>query len=167
MQKEDVKKCLREIGVIRKESVQLRSGEESDYYCDIKRAYGEPDLLNYFSEEIGKMLPPDTTCIAASGYGGLPLASCVASHFNKKLAAVRDANKGHGRGGLIDGYIPTSKDVVVIVDDVLTTGSSINSVLSVLKTEGVQAKRAIVVVKRKDPVLEIPCSAIFSIGELM
>lgn len=167
MRKEEIKKRLHDIGIIYNKPVKLSSGKISDYYCDIKKAYGEPDLLNYFSEEIGKLLSPETTCIAASGYGGLPLAACVASRFSKKFVAVRDKEKDHGKGGLIDGYIPKNKDVVTIVDDVLTTGSSINSVLMVLKKNNTKVNQIVVIVKRGNPELSIPYKFLFSISDLI
>lgn len=167
MQSKEIKERIHSIGVIFSEPVKLRSGETSDYYCDIKKAYGEPELLSYFVEQIGKQLSPETTSIAASGYGGLPLAACIALRFNKKLVAVRDQEKKHGKGGLIDGYIPTNKDVITIVDDVLTTGSSINSVLEILRKTNTKVDQALIVVKRGEPELAIPHNFIFHIKDLI
>ena len=73
----DLVKRLREIDVIYKEKVVLRSGEVSDFYCDIKKAFGYPDILNALADEMGAKISTEITCIAASGYGGLPLASVI------------------------------------------------------------------------------------------
>lgn len=160
-------KRLKEIGVIYREPVKLRSGTVSDFYCDVKKAYGYPDILNCLVDEIGKNLPKSITCIAASGYGGLPIAAAVSIKFNKKFIAVRDAVKKHGKGGIIDGYVPTNKDSVVIIDDVLTTGNSIKTTLVGLKTTKAKINSAIVVVKRGEAKLPIPYSYIFTINEII
>lgn len=113
MSKEKIIKRFKEIGVIYREPVKLRSGSTSTFYCDVKKAFGYPDILIALAEEVGKKLPNSITCVAASGYGGLPLAALVSSRFGKKLVAVRDIPKRHGKGGVIDGYVPTNKDTEI------------------------------------------------------
>ncbi|MES3006104.1 MAG: phosphoribosyltransferase family protein [Patescibacteria group bacterium] len=167
MNKSDLIKRLREIELIYKEKVVLRSGEVSDFYCDIKKAFGYPDILNALADAIGGKISEEVTCVAASGYGGLPLASVVASRFNKKFTAVRSSEKNHGKGGMLDGYVPKEDDVVIIIDDVLTSGSSIKETQSALKELGINVDSAIVVVKRGDPELPIPYSFIFTLAEIV
>ena len=167
MTKNNLIKRLRDIGVVYKEKVTLRSGETSDFYCDIKKAFGYPDILNALADEVKKILPKSVTCIAASGYGGLPLAAAVASKFNLKFVAVRSTPKNHGKGGLIDGYIPNKADTVVIVDDVLTSGSSIKETLAALKSIGVKVHSAAIVIRRSSPALTIPYTYVFMIDEIV
>ncbi len=167
MSKKEIIKRLHDIGVIYEEPVTLRSGVNSGFYCDIKKAFGYPDLLNALADEIGKQLHESVTCIAGSGYGGLPIATLVASRFGKKFIAVRDTPKKHGKGGLIDGYIPNEKDVMVIVDDVLTTGGSIKATLATLAMTKGKIKNAIVLVKRGEAELTIPYLYIFTIDEIL
>ena len=167
MKKGNLVKRLKEIGVMHKEKVVLRSGKTSDFYCDIKKAFGYPDILNALADEIGALIPTQVTCIAGSGYGGLPLGSIVASRFNKKFVAVRSSIKNYGKEGKIEGYIPTKNDVVVVVDDVLTTGSSIKETLSALEKIGAKVFKVVVAVKRGDPELPIPFSFVFTIDEIL
>ena len=167
MFKKEIIRCFHEIGVIYKEPVTLRSGVSSEFYCDIKKAFGYPDLLNALADEVGKKLHKSVTCVAGSGYGGLPIAALVASRFGKKFIAVRDTDKKHGKGGLIDGYIPNEKDIIVIVDDVLTTGSSIRTTLATLAMTKGKIKNAIILVKRGEAELTIPYSYIFTIDEIL
>ncbi|MBX4188071.1 MAG: hypothetical protein KW793_02970 [Candidatus Doudnabacteria bacterium] len=157
---------LKEIGIITNTPVTLRSGVISDYYCDMKKAFGLPDILNAIADEVILNLPANVTTIASSGYGGLPFGSVVASRSGKKFTAVRDSAKDHGKGGRIDGYKPTKDDVVVIVDDVLTTGSSIRSTMSGLKEVWVEVIMAIIIVKRVEVELGISRITLFDIDEL-
>ncbi len=167
--KEILIKRLQDIGVIHHESVILTSGKASNFYCDLKRAYGEPEILDALADMVQKRLSDSCTCLVATGYGGLPLAAVVAAKSGKKFTAVRGTEKKHGKGGMIDGYTPRKEDRIVIIDDVLTTGSSIRKVLDTLTTATVVETKnvsAIVVVKRGDPELPIPYSYIFSIDEI-
>lgn len=166
MTKDELVRRLREIEVISKEPVVLRSGATAEFYCDIKKAYGYPDILNAFADVIAAQLPESTTCIAGSGHGGLPLAAVIASRFDKKLVAVRSIAKDHGKKKPVDGYQPTPADVIVIVDDVLTSGSSIRETFSLLEAGGASVASAVVLVKRGEAQLPIPCAYVFSVEEL-
>lgn len=158
---------LGEIGVMSNRPVMLRSGVTSEFYCDIKKAYGYSDILNAFVEEIGKEITPDITCITGSGYGGLPLAAVLSLRYDRHFVAAREMVKGHGRPEHLDGYLPTTDDRVLIVDDVLTTGSSIRATISALKETEAMIVKAVVLVKRGDGELPIPFSYILDIDELL
>ncbi|MEK7177108.1 MAG: phosphoribosyltransferase family protein [Patescibacteria group bacterium] len=167
MSKKEVAKKLRAIKVISNKPVKLRSGLQSSFYCDIKKVYGYPRILSELVKEISKLIPKDITCIAASGYGGLPLAVATSSALNLKFTAVRDKAKKHGRGGFIDGYVPNKSDKVLIVDDVLTTGSSIKETYSILRKTKAKIICAVVVVKRGNVKLPIPYKYVFAIEDLI
>ncbi|MEN9604581.1 MAG: hypothetical protein RJB39_266 [Candidatus Parcubacteria bacterium] len=158
---------LKEIGVIYKAQVTLRSGQTSEFYCDMKKAWGHPDILNGLADEVGKRLPEGTTCVAASGYGGLPLGAVVASRFNLKFTEVRNTPKEHGKAQQIDGYIPGDHDLVVIVDDVLTTGHSIQGTIIPLQEMGIRPHSAVIVIKRENPEIGIPYAYVFEVAEIL
>ncbi len=126
----------------------LRSGEQSSYYCDIKQALGNPKVLKLIITELIKLVPMKTTCIAGSGYGGITLASLVAHKLGLPLSLVRDKVKDHGTKKLIDGYIPNKKDVVCIIDDVFTTGSSITDTREKLVITNTKFTKPLVVLNR-------------------
>ncbi len=118
-------KLLKDKNILKSGNFILRSGKQSDYYCDIKEALGYPEVLNMLVTELIKLVPTNATCIAGCGYGGITLASLVAYKKKIPLVLVRDKIKNHGTKKIIDGYTPNKKDVVCIIDDVFTTGSSI------------------------------------------
>lgn len=128
----------------------LRSGIKSKYYCDIKEALGNPKILDLIVNQLIKDVPKNSTCIAGSGYGGISLASLVAYKLRIPLVLVRDKVKNHGTKKTIDGYLPTKKDIVCIVDDVFTTGSSLNETREKLAITGVRFCKPVVVLKRKN-----------------
>ena len=166
MQKNDLIKRLHEIGVIVNEPVLLRSGVTAEFYCDIKKAYGYSDILNAFVEEIGKRIGDDVTAITGSGYGGLPLAAILSLHYDRHFVAVRDEVKKHGRKHCFEGYTPTKDDRVLIVDDVLTTGSSVRETIAALSETEATITEVVVLVKRGEAKLSVPYSYILHIDEL-
>lgn len=139
---------LRDKNIVKYGSFKLRSGEVSSYYCDIKEGVGNPEILNQIVKEISKIIPKKTTCISASGYGGIAIAGAVAYKTKLPLSLVRDKVKDHGTKKIIDGYVPTNKDYVCIVDDVFTTGSSIKDTKEKLLKTKCKFVKSVVVLNR-------------------
>ncbi|MDO8520599.1 MAG: phosphoribosyltransferase family protein [bacterium] len=166
MTKAELIKRLSEIGIISNEPVLLRSGVTAQFYCDMKKAYGYPDVLDALCEEVGKGIGDDITCIIGSGYGGVPLAAILSLRYKRNFALLREAIKDHGKQNPFDGYIPAKDDRVLIVDDVLTTGSSVRETIAALKKTEATIAGAVVLVKRGDVKLPIPYSHILHIDEL-
>ena len=113
---------LRQLDIIHRDPVNLKNAGASGVYVDIKKAYGYPVALSWISEDLFEAIDKTATCIAAAGYGGLPPAAEISSQHNLYLTLVRDEPKKHGTARWIDGYIPTNKDRIAVVDDVFTTG---------------------------------------------
>lgn len=157
--KTELIKKLRQLDVIYREPVDLKHGAKSLYYVDIKKAYGYPKILEYICDCIWEQMNKSTTCIAASGYGGISVATILSVRHNLKLTLVRDEPKKHGKGGWLDGYEPIKEDKVSIFDDVLTTGGSLGNMIKVIKEE-TEAKilGCYVVVKRGEWESDIPLS---------
>jgi orotate phosphoribosyltransferase len=141
-------KLLSEKNIIKYGNFTLRSGISASYYCDIKEVFGYPEILMRIIDELLKLIPKNSTCIAGSGYGGITLASLVAYKKNLPLVLVRDKVKNHGIKKVIDGYIPNKKDVVCIIDDVYTTGSSISDTMEKLSVLNVTFTKPVVVLNR-------------------
>ena len=127
--KEQVRKEFIDLGIVRHGDFTLRGGDYASYYCDIKKVYGYPELLNHLSKVLSARIPEHTTCLAAAGYGGIPLATALSLETNLPLSLVRDKIKDHGTQLIVDGYSPTEADSVCIIDDVFTTGSSVREVI--------------------------------------
>ena len=151
---------LRKLGTIRNERVSGVSGVELPFYVDIKRAYSDSSVRQKIASEIWQLMETKPNCIAASGYGGIPLATTISDMYGIKLSMVRDAPKNHGLGGLIDGYVPGINDNVAIVDDVLTTGSSIRKVYAAIERTGAKVIGLYAVVKRTDINAEVSISGL-------
>ena len=148
MTKKQLVRKLLDCGIIHKGKVVLRSGKKADFYIDLKKAYGQPELLAALVAEMSKLISKKATCIATIGQGGIPLATLVSQKLNLKLVLVRDKPRRHGTKKTVDGYIPSQKDKVVIVDDVFTTGSSVRDIIKRLKLTKCKIISAVVAVRR-------------------
>ena len=61
-------------------------------------------------------------------YGALPIATYISTTYNKPLIYIRDKAKTYGTGKLIEGTYKET-DRCVIIDDVITSGQSIEEAI--------------------------------------
>lgn len=127
---------LKELEVFQVQNVNLKNAGQSNFYVDVKKAYGTPEVLDRICQELWQIIPHDVTVVAGSGYGGIPLATALSLKYSKKLSLIRDSPRTHGTEKTIEGYIPKENDKVAIVDDVVTTGGGLrNSLKELNETE--------------------------------
>ncbi len=158
---------LRELNIVHREPVILSSGSVSDFYIDVKKAYGYPETLTSICDCLWDKIDKRTTCLAAIGYGGIIPASVLASTHNLNLTLVRDVPKKHGLGGWIDGHVPTKNDKITIIDDVYTTGKSLRKIVGILKPIEAEILGCYVVVRRGKDDFELPLSYLFDVDEIL
>ena len=158
---------LRKLGVIEREPVNLKHAGKADYYIDLKKAYGLPHVRGLISYYLWQQMNPETTCVAAAGYGGIPLATDLSMKHNLKLTLVRDIPKRHGRSVWIDGHIPSVDDKVAIVDDVFTTGESLRQIVEAIRPTEAEILGCYVVVKRGEGSIDVPLYAILTNNDLL
>lgn len=120
----------------------------SDLYADIKMAFGYPAQRNEIIENFLREIPDEATCIAASGYGGVPAASILSYLDSKKLSMLRDKPKGHGSPVFFDGHVPGENDKLLIIDDVFTTGGSLRKIIEKAEQNGAEVIGCMVVYER-------------------
>lgn len=144
----NIAELLRKAYIIRRGSVQLKGGATSDFYIDVKAGFGNPAILHACAKGIAARIPQNATCIAAGGYGGLPLGSAVSLLARLPLVMVREKPKTHGRAVMLDGYVPKRGDKIVLVDDVYTSGTSMRQIEQVVRTTGARVIGRFVVVNR-------------------
>lgn len=129
------------------EGMKLRSGRISPYFFDSGSAPSNTDLLTLaraYAEQI-KEMDLDEAVIFGPAYKGIPLAIAVSIAIGEgnALGAGREVGwafnrkekKDHAEGGLIVGTNPRGKRVIV-VDDVMTTGSSCGKAVECIRSVG-------------------------------
>ncbi|MCI4439002.1 orotate phosphoribosyltransferase [archaeon] len=129
---------------------KLSSGLSSNYYIDLRPLPSYPRLLKLAVLELKEALKEELSQdvgIATIELSGIPLATALAYATERPLIYVRKKQKDYGTKSLIEGDLSSAREFIV-VDDVLTTGSSVLQVVSELRSNGVSVKTAAVVFDR-------------------
>jgi len=113
------------------------SGIKSPIYCDNRKTLSNPKIRTYLRqqfvsaivEEFGK---PDV--IAGVATGGIPHGVLIAQDLGLPFVYIRSEVKKHGAGNLIEGEIQAGQTVVVI-EDLVSTGSSTLKAVDALRKE--------------------------------
>jgi len=165
---------LKEIGVVHQQPVHLSHAGTSDIYFSIKDAYGYPDARQCMSEVFWELILADSnkaqrsvTCVAAIGYGGIPPASDLSLNYDWKLTLIRDEPKQRGLEKQIEGYQPTPDDLVAIIDDVCTTGATLQKAVDIIQTTGATVLGCYVLVKRGKTHLSVPLRYVLTPKDLL
>jgi len=139
-----------------KKKVILSSGKESDYYIDVRRVSLSSSGIYLISHLIWDLIQAeDIQAIGGPTLGADPIVGGVcflARTKDKPLWGflVRKESKKHGQRQMIEGRDLKPGERVVLIDDVATSGSSLVKAIDILRDEGVEIKRVIVVVDRDE-----------------
>jgi dihydroorotate dehydrogenase (NAD+) catalytic subunit len=144
----DLTRQLAAAAVIRG-SFQLRSGASSHSYIDKYQFGTRPELLRRLARAIVAELPAGTDCVAGTALGAVPLAIAASLASGLPAVLVRPDVKDHGLGRAVEGPLRVGARVVLI-EDVVTTGSAALAALRTLQAHGAQVTKVIAVVDRED-----------------
>ena len=123
------------------------SGYHMPLYNDNRRLLESPTarkiIVEAFSEQIETVdiLPQ---IIVGTATSGIPHATSLADHLKLPLAYVRSSAKGHGTQSQIEGAnIPGQR--AVVIEDLLSTGSSCLKVVKVLRDANIEVDTALAI----------------------
>ncbi|OYD16597.1 orotate phosphoribosyltransferase [candidate division WOR-3 bacterium JGI_Cruoil_03_51_56] len=128
---EDFGAVLKQHGVILEGHFLLTSGRHSGFYFEKFRILEHPELCKIFARQIADKFRKDRiTVVCGPTTGGVIIAYEVARQLGCRCIIAERTDNGRriGRGFHID-----EKDRVLVVDDVMTTGSSILQTLEALE----------------------------------
>jgi len=126
----------------------LRSGRKSKYYLDKYLFETFPDILAALGAEFAKHVSDDVTLIAGAELGGVALAAVTAMESGRKWVIIRNTKKGYGTGKMVEGLLRQG-DVVLLVEDIATTGGQVLEAAKVITDAGATLKEIICVIDRK------------------
>jgi orotate phosphoribosyltransferase len=138
---EKVARYLLEIEAVKlnvNEPFTWASGLKSPIYCDNRRILSFPQVRDYVRESLAAMvkaLYPEVEVIAGVATGAIAHGVLAAQELNLPFVYVRSAQKEHGLGNMIEGFLPPAKKVVVIEDLVSTGQSSLIAVEALLEAQ--------------------------------
>ena len=160
-----------ETGVLRFGEFTLKSGRVSPYFFNagLFNSGAKLSRLAAFYAAVLAELEPEPFMLFGPAYKGIPLASATATaladHHQRDAPFTfnRKEKKDHGEGGQLVGA-PLEGDVV-IVDDVITAGTSIRESVDLIHSAGAQAAAVIVALDREEAVTEEGDSAIAHVAK--
>lgn len=135
----------------------LASGQKSDYYLDARLTTLSAEGLTLISYLVWAMIYPiihEIQGIAGPSIGADPIVSGVcqfsflAGH-PLKAGLIRKEQKVHGRGRLVEGPL-IKGEKVVILEDVITTGSSSLMAINSTRKHGCEVNHLICLILREN-----------------
>jgi len=149
----------------------LKSGRVSPYFFNAGRFdHGAllAALAGFYARCIAENIASEFV-LYGPAYKGIPLAAAtaikLAEDFNRDVAYAfnRKEAKDHGEGGLIVGA-ELSGDAVII-DDVITAGTSIRESVQVIEAQGARASAVVIAVDRQEQAGDDSRSAVQSVED--
>lgn len=156
MSKTDYARALLSSGALKiniAEPFRLTSGLLSPFYVDCRLVIGDPDARSILAGgllQMAESLLKQVDVIAGGVTAGVPMASILADRANKPLCYIRPEPKAHGAGRQIEGAEVTGKKVL-LVEDLITKGSSIAKFQKALADAGASFTDIIVILSRATP----------------
>jgi orotate phosphoribosyltransferase len=144
----------------------LRSGKKSKYYMDKYLFETCPDILKALGTEFAKHVEDDVTLIAGAELGGVALAAATSMESGKNWIIVRNSKKGYGTGKMVEGVLKKD-DVVLIVEDIATTGGQVIEAAKIITDAGAKVKRIVCVIDRKQGAEENVTEAGYDFASIM
>jgi len=152
MTRKELIKRIRETAYLEGDFV-LRSGKRSKYYLDKYLFETCPDILRALGKEFAKHVTEDVTLIGGAELGGVALAAATAMQTGKNWVIIRNSKKGYGTGKLIEGVLNPG-DIVLLVEDIATTGGQVLEAAKVITEAGAKVKKIVAVIDRKQGAAE-------------
>lgn len=143
---------LFEINAFKFGDFKMKVGINSPVYFDLRVIVSYPDVMDTLSELLTdyiKHIAVETgTHLCGVPYTALPIATLISIKAKKPMLIRRKEAKTYGTKKLIEGKF-NAGDKCLIIEDVVTSGSSILDTVNDLRSEGLVVTDAIVVVDRE------------------
>lgn len=152
--KTELCKILDRIGAVQFGAFRLTSGKMSPYYIDLRIVPSFPDAfqrichlyMDFIRNEIGDK---SFERVVGIPIAGIPFAALVAYNTKKPFLYIRKGVPLHGRQKRIEGVLAPG-DRVLLIDDLITTGLSLEKAEKAIKSEGGIVTEAVVLIDRQE-----------------
>jgi len=151
--KKELCDLLTRIGALKFGIFTLADGKLSPYYIDLRIVPSNPEAFakieNFFSQmAMNSLNLKEVRRVAAIPTAGIPFASVLAFSLGKPFLYVR-REATHGRVKRIEGILVPG-DMVLLVDDLITTGKTMLAALDAIRSEGGVVKDILVLIDRQE-----------------
>jgi orotate phosphoribosyltransferase len=148
----DIVRLLLDSGAVRFGDFTLASGEKSDVYVDVKKAWPDPRRLTQLAHALSARAGTEER-LAGMELGAVPLVVAVALETGRPYVILRKAPKEHGTRQPFEGEIPSGARVLLI-EDVTTTGGTTLRSIEIIRAAGGIVNRVLVVLDREHGAVE-------------
>ena len=149
--RQSIAKALLDIGAVGfspRAPITFKSGIVSPLYVDNRRLICHPHEWHIVIEGFKTLIRDlclDFGIVAGVAVGGVPHSSALAYIMNKPSVFVRKESKGHGKGNRIEGG-DVGGQSVLLLEDLVTTGSSSLAGVDALRAAGAAVTDVIAIV---------------------
>lgn len=150
-----IREIVGEVGAYLRGQFTLTSGKKSNYYFDGKKVTLSPEGAYH----VGKAMFDQLAGVGIEAVGGVPVgaypivaAVTLVSHLEGKpipAFIVREEAKEHGTKRKMEGHFKEGSRVAIL-DDVVTTGGSLLSVLRAVEEANCKVVKIIVLLDRHE-----------------
>jgi orotate phosphoribosyltransferase len=129
-------------GVLTFGDFTTKSGRKTPYFVNTGNFITGSHIAKlgeYYAQCIHEHIDTKIDALFGPAYKGIPLAVATAISLYKRFGIDlnycfnRKESKNHGEGGILVGYKPKDGDNIVIIEDVITAGTSVRETLPILK----------------------------------
>ena len=151
----------------------LKSGGSSDTYFDKYKFESDPILLERIAREMVKLLPKEANKLAGLEMGGIPLVTMISHLSGIPTTFIRKEAKKYGTCNYIEGVDLADSDKIVIVEDVITSGSAVLDAINKLQKDNILPIGVICCIDREQGGVEnieregVPVKVLFTKQQLL
>ncbi|KAK3756837.1 hypothetical protein RRG08_048883 [Elysia crispata] len=146
---EQVIERLHDVDAVKFGNFTLKSGIQSPVYFDLRVMISHPDIMVEVSKLLwDKISTSKFDSLCGVPYTALPIATLMSAANDVPMLIRRKEAKGYGTNKLIEGKFKEG-DSCFIVEDVVSSGSSILETAQSLSSSGLVVKEAVVLLNRE------------------
>ncbi|KAK4470951.1 hypothetical protein MN116_006457 [Schistosoma mekongi] len=149
MDKHRIALTFYDMGVVKFGKFQLKSGIISPIYVDLRILISSPKFMDEIAQSLISLLPTEgIDLICGVPYSALPIATCISVRMNIPMVMCRKEAKSYGTKQMIEGIWENEQNCAII-EDVVTSGSSVSSVAQLLRQSGISTEHAVIIIDRE------------------